>query len=169
MIECSRTIITVHARHCRGSVHLRRQAVTIPTAAGDRFTVVATCSVLSAVRTACLVVRVSVLSVSVTSGYVRSSCPGRPIFTLILLFLLSIAVGQSKRVFPESYAGYDEQNGRTQVRSAAGAVRRVRRVDENDGRRLAAATVGQTQPSQSPSSSSGKQSADFGWRRTRRG
>jgi len=67
------TIITVHARHCRASVHLRRQAVTIPTAAGDRFTVVATCSMLSAVRTACLVVRVSVLLLFVASGYVRSS------------------------------------------------------------------------------------------------
>jgi len=122
-------------------VHLRRQVVTIPTAAGDRFTVVATCSVLSAVRTACFVVRVSVLLVSLTSSYVRPSHPGRPIFTLLLLILFFIAVGHSQRVFPESYAGYDEQNGRTQVRSAAGAVRGVGRVDENDGRRLAAAAV----------------------------
>jgi len=47
----------------------------------------------------------------------------------------------------ERYAGYDEQNGRTEVRSAAGAIRGVGRVDENDGRRIAGTAVGQTLPS----------------------
>lgn len=81
----------------------------------------------SAVRSVRRVCTRSRLVSVVTSSYVRSSRPGRPIFTFLILFyfLISIAVGQSKRVFPESYAGYDEQNGRTQVRSTTGTVRGV--------------------------------------------